>query len=380
MTRRRNGSNAHAHARLAALTLCALLAAGTSASADEPSPTAQDSAPTFEVEGQLFGGLWWILDEPFSEFDLGRAELTTRFRPVDYAGFELTAEAVRSASAESVLGVDGDSLILRIKRAWAHGGFTAGPVDLEARAGLIPEPWIEALEQGYDFRGLSPLLAERGHFFDTSDLGAAAVVTTWDGQARLHLAFTNGEGRNRIEQNHGKNITAVLSVTPAVLETRQGPGVLGVHVAARDGSVGAAALRNHRLAAGLTWSHPRMNFGVEGARAWGYAGRAARETQGAGLWAGGTLLQPWVGLVGRADILDMDLSREDTWRFQGTAGVYSDLLDHPDPRRTDRLRLYAAFQMNRASENAAPVPGAADAFDDSRLLLLLSTRGTFSAQ
>lgn len=338
-------------------------------------PEVSAASGRLELSGELFAGFWWVADESFSEFEIGRAELSSRFRPVSWGGFEVTAEAIRSASPQSVLGVDGDSLVLRLKRAWTFVEGDVGPVTLGGRAGLIPDPWVEALEGGYDHRGMSATLAERGAFFDTSDLGAAVTAEAWSGQARMHLSLTNGEGRNRVEQNSGKNVTVVLSLMPRVLETLDGPGVVGLHVTGRDGSSGTASIRSHRLAAALTWTHPRMNAGAEAVRAWGYAGRGGRETQGVGAWAGGTVWEPWIGLIGRADLLDMDRSRDDTWRVRGTGGIYS------DPWRGtsgSRLRLYGLTQVNRAHASAAPIPGASEAFDDVRVMFLLSTRGAVS--
>ncbi|TVR03631.1 MAG: hypothetical protein EA398_04085 [Deltaproteobacteria bacterium] len=369
---------AHAAAVSALALFAALVPSGLSVASagDRTEPAPDDDSPVLVVAAELFGGLHLITGpSSFSEFELGRAELTTALSPVPWAGFELTAEAIRSATSESVLGVDGDSLVFRVKRAWAHASAEIGPLAGEARVGLIPDPFVEAVESDYAFRGLAPLLAERGSFFDTSDLGAAGLVHALDGQVGLHLAITNGEGRNRVEQNSGKNTTALLSLAPRVLETRSGDAHLALHVAYRDGSVGTAGLRNHRLAGALAFSHPRVSTGVEAVRAWGYAGRAARETFGAGLWAGGTVVPRWGGVVGRAEILDMDLDRDETWRFRGTAGLFADLLDAPDPREAERLRLYAVVQFDRATERAAPLPGAAEAHDETRLMLLFSARG-----
>jgi hypothetical protein len=100
-----------------------------------------------------------------SEFALDRAELGTQmwWRPhwrVDL-GVALRVEAVRSAGPQSLIGIDGNSLVMRLAQAYGHGAVHLGPIDIGVRFGQIPERWIEQLEKGYDTRGADPLASDR---------------------------------------------------------------------------------------------------------------------------------------------------------------------------------------------------------------------------
>ncbi len=353
---------------------CALISLLPAVASAEDDPTALAQTSHLVVDGEAFTSFGWYDGDgqSFSEFSLDRAELGLRSRDGLRVGGELRLEAVRSAGADSVMGVDGDSLVFRVKRAYGRAEVLGGTVTVELRAGLIPDPWIAALEADYGFRAASATLAERAGLHDTSDLGAAAAARLLDGVAILHVAVTNGEGRNQIEQNPGKSTSAVLSVRPLELDLAGSRTRLRLHAAARDGSRGAGQVRDHRLAGAVTFHGEDVSAGVEYTRAYGYAGMPDRVADGVGLWAGGRYRPRRVGGLVRVDLLREDVATAGTDGTTTTLGVFADLAERP----YGELRLYALGQDERAGDLAGPVAGVPEAIEARRVLIILSVGGS----
>lgn len=376
-------------ARRFLLVLALLAVAPMTGSAEEPlsAPTAPtgdaSEGPSLTVEAEVFGGLGVVPDADFSEFDVHRVELGATGR-AGIGGAEVRVEAIRTAVGDSLLGLDGNSLALRVKRAFGFAEGMLGPVHLEGRLGLIADPWIEALESHYDFRGLAPLTSESGHFFDTSDAGLGLVITgpstgRLARALRLSVAFTNGEGRNETERNAGKNTTLVLSLQPEVATLLGAPLHVGAHFVFRDGSAGTGEARNNRLGVGVTARHPRAELGLEWIQAEGYGGLGTRNASGLGVWAGGQILPTWLGAVVRYETINPDTDLDDTSRSTLSAALFTDLgtaLDHGPEATTGRLRLHAGLQQVQFQDNAGPVPGHPEAANETRLLLWVA--GTFA--
>ena len=379
------------HRALAALALlgltaslvCALGAPAAAQPSRPPTPGswALDAKPDVDLEAQMFAGYRFedTEAEDFNEFALTRAELGAWLRFNPHLGGELRVEAIRSAGPQSLIGVDGDSLVLRAKRAWAYARVKADPVIIDLRAGLIPDPWIDTLEMSYDLRGISPTAGELTTFFDTSDLGASAIVDLKQGLARLQVAATNGEGRNQAEQNTGKNTTAVLSVQPLRLTLGGEPAALTLLAFYRDGSVGVGKARSNRVGGGVTFTSVYGWAGAEYMRADGVLGR---DQQGEALaaWFNAPVWANWVGLVGRFDQFSLNSEADDAARTIISGGIYSDLVYPGRPPDPTRFRVYLIGQREDAGADAGPVPGAPEIASATRVLLLLDigARATIS--
>lgn len=191
------------------------LALITPALAQPPPPMGDDDGYTdeltYETEGEdvglaiavdaeiYAGGAWERSDAGTgSAFELERGEVGTRLAYGDRLRAELRLETVRSLGDPAMPEASDGALLVRGKRAWLawQDRPTRGAL-LEVRGGLIPDPWIEAVESGYELRALRPTIGESAGLLDTADLGVAAVVASRI--ARLQLAVTNGEGHARIE-------------------------------------------------------------------------------------------------------------------------------------------------------------------------------------
>ena len=154
------------------------------------------------LELELFSDADWIRSDgpDLTQFRLDRGEVGATIG-FDHGrgGAELRLESVRSAAEGGALGIDGDSLVARIKRAQVFGGLDVGGVHLEGAAGVIADAWIAALEDGYPLRPLSATASERLLDAPVSDLAAAARATL--GPVRLAVELGNGEGLRYPERN-----------------------------------------------------------------------------------------------------------------------------------------------------------------------------------
>lgn len=352
------------------------------ASAPAPSVEPPTFRPWARVEAELIGGMMVDPSESFSSFDIERAELGLRAEPIAWAGAELRLEGARTATGSSLLGVDGNSMVIRVKRAQAYVHGELGPVALEARAGMIQDLWIEALETQTSLRGFSPLMAESGDFFDTSDAGGSVVVATGahllGGDAfRLALSLTNGEGRRDTERNSGKNFSAVLSVQPVVAQIAGAPLRVGLHGALRDGSVGTLAARNHRQAFALTANHERFEAGVEWTRAAGYDGDSDVVAKGVGAWAMGQLIPTWLGVALRYDRINTNVAVDEAQRQSIQAAVFTDvgLRAQRDATVSGSLRVFLGVESLQHGANAGAIPGAPDASDAFRVNFWVASKG-----
>jgi hypothetical protein len=336
------------------------------------------------IDAEVFTGyrMRSIAGERFGEFALDRTELGTNlwYRPHDRvdAGATVRFEAIRSAGPQSLIGIDGDSLVIRLAQAYGHTGVHLGPIHLGVRGGLIPERWIEQLEKGYDTLGVARLASENNLLFERADLGASITASGWGGLVDVDLQLTNGEGRAQEELNRGKNTTAILTVRPLRMAHAKGPITLALHGAYRDGSWGVAAARAHRGAAGLTFASPWGFAGMEFVQAFGVREQGDRTTRSVGGWVSAYAWQPYVGLLAKYDHIRQDLALQDSAVDVITAGVFSDIFGYAWRRRR-RVRLYATYQHEGYGALAGPIPGAPQAADTHRFLLQLEAQGLLRA-
>lgn len=337
--------------------------------------------------GQLFAGYdaQWTEAQRFNEFTLRRAELGLGLLKQGLGGVFINTEAIRSAGPNSLFGIDQNSIIMRLKHAFAQADPKLGPMQLRLRAGLIPDVWVESVENAYDLRGADPILAERGGFFDTSDLGASISATALDRAVELRFGLTNGQGRNERELNAGKNATTALIVRPLQLFM---PDVvdLALHASYRDGSAGFSSLASHRTSFALTASYKRIFAGAELIRATGYnaptaPAQTSQDASGFGLWLNGDLYLPWLGAFGLYKQWTPDTSRADGAIRELQAGLYLDAIDGLNAERSvlgfPRLRLYINYQRQSFGEGVTAWPGAAELTTTQQLSITLSARGSF---
>jgi hypothetical protein len=332
------------------------------------------------LRGEVFAGYRYntVGGEGFSEFVLDRGEIGTglTWKPLQRVegGVVLAVEAVRSAGPQSLIGIQGNSLVVRLLETYGNLAIHASPIDIGLRVGLVPERWIQQVEKGYDTRGLLALGSDDGRFFDRSDLGATLTLSGWKGLVELDLEYFNGEGRAQQELNAGKNTTVMATVSPLRRQTKKGPMTLSLRGGYRDGSLGVASLRNHRGAAAATFASPWAYAGFEYAHALGIDGQPGVVANTLAGWASGHVWAPWIGLMAKYDRTQQNLDDSASTVQRITAGVFSDLFPYIDRNRR-RLRLYVSYQYEGYGEAAGPLPGTPEAANTHRVLLQLQGRG-----
>ena len=348
-------------------------------------PRGKDACLTLDSE--LFAGFRRSAQaggRKLSEFALDRAELGTQlwWRPhwrLD-TGVATRIEAVRSAGPQSLIGIDGNSLVMRLGQAYGHAAAHVGPISIGLRGGLIPERWLEQVEKGHDTRGVEALASERALMFDRADLGATLTISGWKGRVELDASFTNGEGRAQQELNRGKNTTLILSVRPLRRRLPGGPLALAIHGLYRDGSYGLAladaAGRNHRVAAALTLQSPWAFAGAEYVRALGFNARPDLVSDALGAWASAYLFRNYLGIMASYAHIRQDVATPGTRVDVVTAGLFGDVFGYR-LRNRRRVRLHAGYQYEGYGAAAGPVPGAPEAATTHRFMLQLTAQGLF---
>lgn len=213
--------------------------------------------------------------EWFHAFELtrGHAAITGQYGPVNG---RFVFEAVRSASEGALLGVAGDSLVLRVREAYGEwNGLRGGDArGLEFRAGVIPTLTIPEVEGTWRLRAVSPTPLEVTGLSAPADLGLTLRY-----RLPLHLGWVgagvyNGDGYALRELNRGKNLELAAALHPLATVRALAPlAVLGSYVM---GSSGTGLARADRVTAGLLWQGARVRGGATFTWAWGVGDDGAR--------------------------------------------------------------------------------------------------------
>lgn len=349
----------------------------------EAAPPTPAPAPAPHSRAQLFAdlvagpiGVFADGAAPAAGFVLERAELGADFASLPWVEASVGLEAIRSAGAQSAFGIDGNSLLARLKHAWAGmtPSFQAVGTDLAFswRAGLVQEPWLARLERYLGTRALGPLPSERAGLWDTSDLGVNAGLAVADGLIALDVSLRNGEGKRELELNLDKDVLAMLSSTARLQVFDE---ALEVTAAAmmRHGTRGVASTPEERVALGVGAAHPRLSGGTELVWARGDEGDAARDRALAALFMDAHLLERWLGLSVRAELDWADAALPESLAARGALALFTDLgLDGQGAVR--RLRLLGGVGGTWGQAQAA-IAGVPAASHELRAFLLLEASG-----
>ena len=313
--------------------------------------------PALAVDLQLFADGDWL--HPSSgpdqnELTLDRAEVGATVGLGRYAAAEVRLETLRSAADGGALGIAGDSLVERVKRAQIMGGYQLTElIRLDGAAGLTADPWIAVLERGDPELPLSRTASERLLGDAPSDLAFVAHATL--GPVRATLAVGNGEGLSYPERNTGKNTTGVLEYRPVP--------ALVLAAMARDGSIGVASIRNHRFGGAATLHLAIADVGIEVDHALGIAGEA--DITGTALAGWGEVRPIEYGVIAlRGATLRLDGGARST--FGGAIAV------EPTPG----LRVWLAVDRTTSSGTAQPL--ATDPGDATTIMLIVSATRRFT--
>lgn len=202
--------------------------------------------------------------EWFHEFDVPRVHAAVEGGNATLRG-RVLVEATRSASEGSLIGVAGDSLVLRVREA--YGAFR--PVTWASfDAGMVPTLTIPELDGTWMTRAVAPSALEASGLSSPADLGARAHVHLPRRFGWVAVAAYNGEGYRSRELNRGKNLEAAFEIHPVPHRSLVPLGIFGSYTA---GSAGTGRARADRATGGLVWQDARVRAGAVVTWAHGFA-------------------------------------------------------------------------------------------------------------
>jgi hypothetical protein len=203
------------------------------------------------------------------EFEVPRthASLSADYRN---ARARAVLEAVRSASEGALLGVAGDSLVLRLREAW--GGWLSPRVDV--RAGVVPTLALPEIESTWGLRAVSSTPLEATRMIAPADLGVTARVALPRGLGALATGVFNGEGYAQREFNRSKNVEVMAVLRPLPGGALAPLCLLASYVL---GTTGAGDGRADRATGAVLWRGGRVRAGASFTYAWGVNDRGDRE-------------------------------------------------------------------------------------------------------
>lgn len=251
---------------------------GTSA-ADDGAPSGRAAPPTESARGSgaLRVGLEAVAQYAYRSF-AGPGDDRTWYHDFDvprvhgaiegeaeHARGRLVLEATRSASEGALVGVSGDSLVLRVREA--YGAYRVVQ-PLELSAGVVPTLTVPEIDGTWMLRAVAPSGLEANDVLPAADLGGRIRFDAPRDLGFFAIAAYNGEGYNARELNRGKTVEGAAGLHPFAGGALEPLGLFASYVA---GSRGTARARADRLTGGLEWQGARVRAGVFVTHAWGVA-------------------------------------------------------------------------------------------------------------
>ncbi len=206
----------------------------------------------------------------YHEFDVPRVHLALSAEAGDASG-RVVIEGVRSAAEGALVGVAGDSVVLRAREAYAAYHYWW----LDGSAGIVPTLTLPELEGTWMLRAVSATPQETTGILTPADVGATVRLTLPDHHGFLGIGGYNGEGYTNRELNRGKNTEFAASIHPV------GDGMLlplAIFASYEIGSSGTGLSRADRATGGLLWQGRWVRGGVAATYAWGLADSGRRRS------------------------------------------------------------------------------------------------------
>ncbi len=222
------------------------------------------------------------------EFELGRLWLWAGFQYQD-ARAHVTMEGTRGAGVGALIGVGGNSLVVRAREAYvAYEAWDR----LEIAAGIVPTLIAPEVTRLWGIRAVAQSGVRRFELLEPADLGATVRLQLPAGFGHVGIGFYNGEGYRFREQNRGKTSEYMAQLHPLAFVSSLRP--LTLLVGYSLGSRGPGSVRQDRLEAGVAWDSEWLAAGVATTWVRGVAERAAQDGLLVEAWA---RVQPIRGLI-----------------------------------------------------------------------------------
>ncbi|MDX2013887.1 MAG: hypothetical protein SFW67_27065 [Myxococcaceae bacterium] len=206
---------------------------------------------------------------PNNTFTVPRVQLGVQ---ADWRGASgrVLLEGVYATQGGALIGVAGDSVVVRIREAW--GGYRWR--FLEAQLGLIPTLVVPEVERAFLHRELSPDGLEAYRVKAPADFGGLLRGHLPAGYGWVGVSVTNGEGYTSRELNTGKNVELAAAVHPLPRGVLEPLTVLGF---AMVGTSGPSSARANRFGGGALWQGKTLGLGVTAASVQGWLDDGSRQ-------------------------------------------------------------------------------------------------------
>lgn len=201
-------------------------------------------------------------------FELSRLHLASRYERGRVTA-RVVIEGTRSTADGALVGVAGDSFVLRAREAYAE---VRMPYEFGVRAGMVPTLTIPEIEGTWLLRAVAAVPLEQLRFASPADLGAQARWTFPQRFGALAASVTNGEGYTSRELDTRKSGEIALTLRPLA---GAGWTELALFASASRGTIGVSSARNDRATAALLWQGAWLRTGLSYTLAWGLAGDGA---------------------------------------------------------------------------------------------------------
>lgn len=291
----------------------------------------------------------------FHVFDLER---TLLWLGVHYGELQtrVMIEAVPGADEAGLLAVAGDSIVLRVREAWASYQLFER---VHLRAGIVPELTQPMVEETEALRPIGKGPHERFSLLAPTDAGANVRVELPASFGEVGAGMYSGESYRSRELNRGKSTELYLRLHPLAFVEAARPLVLaGSYLL---GSEGAGSARANRATVLLAWDAPWLKVGGSFTYAQGFAGAGGREGWLAHGFARVELLNHLL-LGARVTHFrrDLDDAEDTVTTYQGAVGA----------RVVEPLETYLVLTRNTAGERAAAAIPGSDSWELTALIRL----------
>lgn len=219
------------------------------------------------------------------------------------ASARVLLEGVYATQGGALIGVAGDSVVVRLREAW--GGYRWH--FLEAQLGLVQTLVVPEVERGFLFRELSPDGLESYRLKSPADLGANLKAHLPAGYGWLGVSVTNGEGYTSRELNTGKNLEAAAAVHPLPRGVLEPLTVLGF---AMVGTTGPSSALANRFGGGVLWQGRSLGAGFTVTSIAGWLDDSSRRALLLQGFARGELFGRLL-LAARVHLFNRDLTQDD---------------------------------------------------------------------
>ena len=256
-------------------------------------------------------------------------------------GGRLVTNAARSGGETGYVGIDGESVVMRIQVAEAR--YVAPAIGLAVMAGMVDDPWVVPGNDAWQLRAQGPMLAEAEGWLEPADLGGTLAWTSPGDWLSASATISAGEGYRRRERNGGQDLAGALTLRP--LAGIDENDALTVLIYGRDGSRGSLRARDHRAGLRVAGAAGPLMGGLEGMKVWGLDGDAAQAPRGASAFVQGAFLGHGLAFG----------------RFDGV-----DALPDDDDDRVQRALIGLAYAPVRGVGSAPPPARLSLAVQDTR--------------